>query len=199
MVYILLGDGFEEVEAAAPYDILKRGGVSVNFAGVNGKEVVTNCYTIDSVPYITTEDKYTGGITTVTAQQLESGEVAYKLGDAFGQDLSKENSLPLLNSAKVYKYTDGYSNELKFGFADYTADGAVFNIPTAGTYSLVFADYEGGRLENIDIVPVNVTADKLGEITLASVKGVTLATSDKIMLWSDMTSFVPLCDAYVLK
>jgi len=40
MVYILLGDGFEEVEAAAPYDILKRGGVSVNFAGVNGKEVV---------------------------------------------------------------------------------------------------------------------------------------------------------------
>jgi len=169
------------------------------FGTLNGKEVVTNCYTIDSVPYITTEDKYTGGITTVTAQQLESGEVAYKLGDAFGQDLSKENSLPLLNSAKVYKYTDGYSNELKFGFADYTADGAVFNIPTAGTYSLVFADYEGGRLENIDIVPVNVTADKLGEITLASVKGVTLATSDKIMLWSDMTSFVPLCDAYVLK
>lgn len=36
MVYILLGDGFEETEATAPYDILNRGGLDVCFAGVNG-------------------------------------------------------------------------------------------------------------------------------------------------------------------
>ena len=83
--------------------------------------------------------------------------------------------------------------EFKYNDKEYE----LYDLP--GTYSLVFADYEGGRLENIDIVPVNVTADKLGEITLASVKGVTLATSDKIMLWSDMTSFAPLCDEYILK
>ena len=39
MVYILLGDGFEEVEAVAPYDILHRGGVQVGFAGVSGRQV----------------------------------------------------------------------------------------------------------------------------------------------------------------
>lgn len=37
MVYILLGEGFEEVEAIAPCDILRRGGVDVQFVGLSGK------------------------------------------------------------------------------------------------------------------------------------------------------------------
>ena len=40
MVYILLGEGFEEIEAVAPFDILKRGGVDTKFAGVKGIEVM---------------------------------------------------------------------------------------------------------------------------------------------------------------
>lgn len=36
MVYIILGNGFEEVEAVAPCDILRRGGVDVKFAGIGG-------------------------------------------------------------------------------------------------------------------------------------------------------------------
>ena len=39
MVYILLGTGFEEVEAIAPCDILRRGGVEVALTGVNGAAV----------------------------------------------------------------------------------------------------------------------------------------------------------------
>ena len=39
MVYIILGKGFEEVEAVAPYDVLKRGGVEVEFAGIGGNAV----------------------------------------------------------------------------------------------------------------------------------------------------------------
>lgn len=39
MVYILLGRGFEEIEAIAPLDILRRGGVDAVFAGVGGKTV----------------------------------------------------------------------------------------------------------------------------------------------------------------
>lgn len=34
-----MGEGFEETEAVAPYDILKRGGVDVRFAGIGGREV----------------------------------------------------------------------------------------------------------------------------------------------------------------
>lgn len=36
MVYIILGDGFEEIEAIAAGDILRRGEVEVKFAGVGG-------------------------------------------------------------------------------------------------------------------------------------------------------------------
>lgn len=39
MVYIILGTGFEEIEAVAPCDILRRGGVEVKFAGIGGLEI----------------------------------------------------------------------------------------------------------------------------------------------------------------
>ena len=34
MVYIILGTGFEEMEAVCPGDILRRGGVEVHYAGI---------------------------------------------------------------------------------------------------------------------------------------------------------------------
>ena len=39
MVYMLLGTGFEETEAIAPLDLLRRAGVDVLTVGVNGKIV----------------------------------------------------------------------------------------------------------------------------------------------------------------
>lgn len=39
MVYILLGTGFEETEAIAPLDLLRRAGVQVMTVGINGKTV----------------------------------------------------------------------------------------------------------------------------------------------------------------
>lgn len=39
MVYMLLGTGFEEIEAIAPLDLLRRAGVPVATVGINGKIV----------------------------------------------------------------------------------------------------------------------------------------------------------------
>lgn len=39
MVYMLLGTGFEETEAIAPLDLLRRAGVAVLTVGINGKIV----------------------------------------------------------------------------------------------------------------------------------------------------------------
>lgn len=40
MVYLLLADGFEEIEALTPVDILRRGGVEVQTVGITGKTVM---------------------------------------------------------------------------------------------------------------------------------------------------------------
>lgn len=39
MVYIILGKGFEEIEALAPCDLLRRGGVDVKLAGIGGLKI----------------------------------------------------------------------------------------------------------------------------------------------------------------
>ncbi len=40
MIYVFLADGFEEIEALSPVDILRRAGVEVKTVGVTGKTVV---------------------------------------------------------------------------------------------------------------------------------------------------------------
>ena len=39
MVYILLGKGFEEIEAVTPGDLLRRAGVETAYVGLGGLEV----------------------------------------------------------------------------------------------------------------------------------------------------------------
>ena len=39
MVYMLLGTGFEEMEAVAPFDLLRRADIPILTVGINGKTV----------------------------------------------------------------------------------------------------------------------------------------------------------------
>lgn len=39
MIYVLLGEGYEEIEAVAPVDILRRAGLNVQYAGIGGKTI----------------------------------------------------------------------------------------------------------------------------------------------------------------
>ena len=55
MVYMLLGTGFEETEAIAPLDLLRRAGVHVQTVGITGKTVYGS-HNIGIVADITPED-----------------------------------------------------------------------------------------------------------------------------------------------
>lgn len=54
MVYLLLGTGFEETEAIAPVDLLRRAGVAVSTVGINGK-VITGSHGIPITADLTLE------------------------------------------------------------------------------------------------------------------------------------------------
>ena len=65
----------------------------------------------------------------------------------------------------------------------------------AGTATLVFADYEGGVLSNIDIVPVTLIK---GVNVIAQEKLFALGKDDKIMLWENMSTLKPICQELVI-
>ncbi len=56
MVYIILGEGFEEIEAVVPCDILRRGGASVKLAAVGDSKTVAGGHSISLFADILTSD-----------------------------------------------------------------------------------------------------------------------------------------------
>ncbi len=71
-------------------------------------------------------------------------------------------------------------------------------IPTAGTYTVVFADYEGTALESFEFATVTALTDN-SAVTVSITKGITLSANDKVMLWSDTIKCMPICEPYVVK
>lgn len=61
MVYVFLANGFEEVEALAPVDLLRRGGVEVKTVGISGREV-TGAHGITVIADITADEADTAGL-----------------------------------------------------------------------------------------------------------------------------------------
>jgi len=56
MVYIILGEGFEEIEVVTPCDILRRGGVSVKLAALGGEKCVSGSHGISVLTDITVSE-----------------------------------------------------------------------------------------------------------------------------------------------
>lgn len=73
----------------------------------------------------------------------------------------------------------------------YEGGNAIVTAPTAGTYAVIFAAYDGGRLTGVTVQ--SVTVEK-GETTVEP-QGFTAGGTVKVMLWESLASMKPLCAA----
>lgn len=73
MVYVFLAEGFEEIEAITPIDLLRRAGVDVFSVGVTGKEV-TGSHGITVVADITVDEANPGQLDMIV---LPGGNPGY--------------------------------------------------------------------------------------------------------------------------
>ncbi len=99
--------------------------VGACIGGTTAKTKVTNAFAVE-------EYGITASQTLVTEAQMRSGEIAYKLGDAFGQTIGSDE-YPVLGGQIVYynSVDDTYYNDLKSAIDEIdtdtdTLDGAVY-------------------------------------------------------------------------
>lgn len=139
-----------------------------------------------------------GNISFVVPEDINPGEYTLKLfnekynGEGFVNFSSDFVNIPL----KVNKKPE-------FKILSYSiSDGkplVTMKINEIGQYSLIIVDYESQRLNDIDVVPVNVTEDTLEEFSQSGIKNITLNKGDRIMLWNSFTNLMPLCNTFIIE
>lgn len=76
---------------------------------------------------------------------------------------------------------------------------AKVNIPKAGTYTVVFADYESGVLSSVATTSITAANNQLGINTVNISDSITLNVGDKIMILNSIDDITPRCAAYIIK
>lgn len=86
-------------------------------------------------------------------------------------------------------------------FSIYGLNGskAGFDIPKAGNYTAVFADYDGKKLVGIDTVAVTVDETEVGRVYVDMEKSFGLSQGDAVFLLKDSVSIIPVCSEYKIK
>ncbi len=92
-----------------------------------------------------------------------------------------------------------YGENTEFKIADVKNNGALINIPKAGEYTVVFADYDGNKLVDVDTVDVTVGETEIGRVYVNMEKSFELSKGDKVFLLKDMKSIIPMCGEHIIE
>lgn len=164
---------------------------------------VTKCYYLaNCVAATATEGTVIDAGTKKEQTAFASGEVAYLLQDGqteqvWGQTIGID-TLPNFTGLKVSQKENSYYNaDFKILGIGEDNKSASLALGSTGTYQLVFAAYEDGKLANVKIV--EVTAASSGVQIVSSGANFTLKTGDKVMLWNNLNDLKPLCETYEVK
>ena len=144
--------------------------------------------------------------TQLLQPEFESGKVTFNVPAGIKPG---EYTLRIFNEKYIGEQKTNYSsafsdiavkivNKFEILSSSETESGhsAVVSIRVPGTYTLIFANYENNRLNDVDTV--EVTINDPGTFSIPSEKNISLSYGDKIMLWDDMAKLTSLCNAYTL-
>ena len=213
-----------EINDATITNVFSRGALSIvtdhqekgGIAGECNHSILTNCYTTygaltatnvrvaTNCFYLADEANASSAGTAVTAAQMASGEVAYKLGDAFGQTIGTD-AYPVLGGAKVnYGYISCTATEKAYsnsevretqghnyidGVCEHCSDVAeacwgasLERLTSWGTYSEAISAAEAGRATYVKLNKdvTSVTEIHSGTFTL-DVNGHVMRVSDYVL------------------
>ncbi len=147
---------------------------NTNVGGIQGNrgDIITNSYFLEGCCANPSDNSCVKSL-----EAFNSGEVAFLLGDGWGQTLSNDNGFPVLNGAKVYKIDDStYSNvEIKYdengiydngSFVSYkkpTLQDDVYQIANAGNlyWFAQFVNQGGDNIKANAILTADIVVNQL--------------------------------------
>lgn len=185
---------------AADFELSGNSGNTFARKDTNATVTLTGCYYRNAL-----SDEIYSGASQKSGEEFANGAVAYLLqgGNVWGQKIGADK-VPVIGGAKVFEYTYNgekvYCNDtdsfkiLRLGTDEKSATVVIKN---AGDYTIVFADYDSGRLANVESFEVSVGEAQAVRVT--STKNLILGTDDKIMLLDGFDNLTPLCEAYEVK
>ncbi len=172
---------------------------------------LTNCYYVDA----NLGALHTGALelgegyemTAVTAEQLASGEIAYKLGEAWGQKIDTDaeaEAVPSIGGETVYQYTNGtYSNTPE-------GQGGTDEPDTTERFSYVYETQYGKAVidgplymtvGSEDAITVTFTGPSLyalgagfssSDTSVIAFNGLATCVTDPVVNWTDSTPEAPI-------
>jgi 4-methyl-5(b-hydroxyethyl)-thiazole monophosphate biosynthesis len=174
MIYMFLADGFEEVEALCPLDILRRAGLEVTTVGVGGKDLIAGAHGImvqADIPDVLYRDSapdmiiLPGGMPGSTnLDESKTVDAALKVAAKKGAYLCAICAAPLVLGKRGY--LNGKRAVCYPGFEEYLSGATVSESETVVRDGNVItakgmgAAFEFG-LELVRVLKDNETADRI--------------------------------------
>lgn len=156
-------------------------GDATNIYPIGYKNAIENCYYDKTVSGLNSTTYGTPKSTTAM-KMIQTYQTNWDFDIVWGIDENINNGYPYL--LWEYAPTD---NQITF---DTETQKAKIYLKEAGTYTVIFADYNGTTFVKADIQPLTL---KQGYNNIPTT--LTLADGDKVFLWKDLKTLVPICEA----
>ncbi len=147
----------------------------------NSNSTIESCYYDKTVSGLNSTTYGTPKSTTAM-KMLQTYQNTWDFDTVWGIDENINNGYPYL--LWEYAPTD---NQITF---DTETQKAKIYLKEAGTYTVIFADYDGTMFNEADIQPLTL---KQGYNNIPTT--LTLTDGDKVFLWKDLKTLVPICEA----